>query len=305
MRHPAAILCSDIHLSHNPPVARSAEPDWYAAMARQIRQVKDLCCKDNRPLIIAGDIFDKWHANRTPELVHFAVQEFGDFPDGVYAVPGQHDLPNHRVEEKHRSAYGLLSICDVIIDLERPKRTGTRVSLHPFAWGSEIKPLEKKYNSDLQVAVVHKYIWEKDCTYPGADETEKVTAYRDRLKGYDVAVFGDNHKGFIAKQDGKYIMNCGTFFRRTSDEVDYKPMVGILFSDGSIEPHYLDVSKDKFIEKGLAQEKEQQELDVSKFIDELNSLHYDELDFRDALEHFMKEKDTCAEVRDLVLQSIE
>ena len=31
-----AILCSDLHLQMKPPVARSAEPDWFAAMRRPL-----------------------------------------------------------------------------------------------------------------------------------------------------------------------------------------------------------------------------------------------------------------------------
>ena len=34
-----AILSADWHLSHHPPVWRSAEPDWYAAMQRPLEEV--------------------------------------------------------------------------------------------------------------------------------------------------------------------------------------------------------------------------------------------------------------------------
>ena len=43
-----AILCSDIHLSHNAPVARSAEPDWYIAMKRPLDEIADLAKANGR-----------------------------------------------------------------------------------------------------------------------------------------------------------------------------------------------------------------------------------------------------------------
>ena len=53
----AAILVADIHLSHSPPVARSAEENWYEAMARPLNQLRNLAEKWRAPVICAGDVF--------------------------------------------------------------------------------------------------------------------------------------------------------------------------------------------------------------------------------------------------------
>src|SRR5690606_2165772 len=58
-----ALLVADIHLSHRPPIARAAEPDWYAAMERQLFQLRYLSDHYRAPVICAGDVFDDgWRA---------------------------------------------------------------------------------------------------------------------------------------------------------------------------------------------------------------------------------------------------
>ena len=70
--------------------------------------------------------------------------------------------------------------------------------------------------------------------------------------------------------------------RRKSDEIDYKPQVGLLYSDGTVEPHYLDISKDKHltIEQGKDLI-EQSTIDFRRFAKEMASLGDTELDFKE------------------------
>ena len=69
------IACGDIHLSHNPPVARSAEKDWYAAQLRSLSELNSLKSKLQVPVVCTGDVFDDgWRPSRCPaELINFAI----------------------------------------------------------------------------------------------------------------------------------------------------------------------------------------------------------------------------------------
>ena len=58
-----AILCSDVHLSDKPPVARSTEPNWMKAQEHVLVQVNDLAKTYSCPVVCAGDIFDKWDSS--------------------------------------------------------------------------------------------------------------------------------------------------------------------------------------------------------------------------------------------------
>ena len=96
-KKPVALVCSDIHLCHTRPTSRSAEPDWYEAMARRLHQVDEIASYQQVPVLCAGDVFDRW--NSPPELINFAIKNMPP----MWAVPGQHDLPHHRLDEVHRS----------------------------------------------------------------------------------------------------------------------------------------------------------------------------------------------------------
>lgn len=307
-----AALLADIHLSHNPPVARSAEPNWYSAMQRQLCQLQAICQEYKVPAIIAGDVFDDgWRPHRCPpELTSFAMKYL---PEKVYAIFGQHDLPHHRLEDKKRSALWTLVQAGrvILIPPNKPIEVigHAPIRLYGFSWGVPIKPLQEPHDLALDVAIIHSFIWTKETGYYGALEDKTLQAYRDKLTGYDVAVFGDNHKPFTFNNRGKnnrdckVVYNCGGFFRRRIDEKKHKPSIGLLYSDGSVRRYYLDVSQDKFldIEENAHTSKGYSE----GFIKELNNLSDQGLDFSAAVRQVASDSKIKQGVRDEMLLSLE
>jgi len=301
-----AILVSDTHFTHNPPVARSAEPDWYGVMARQWDEVYKLHLDHlYAPLIIAGDVFDHWQRGVTPELINFVITQLSQF-ESVYAIPGQHDLPYHGYDRINQSAYWTLVQAGVINNLskiESIRHHSCVFQLTPFWWGRDIKLIEKRVNTDFNVAVCHSFIWTKDTGHVGADEDKTLGSYRHALKGYDAAVFGDNHKGFNCVDNGVNVMNCGTFYCRTVAEVDYNPQVGLLCDDGSIIAHKLDVSKDVFLHR----DEDKRIIDQSVFarvVGQLSELGADSLDFRKAVFLALEANEVSEDMRRVVIESM-
>lgn len=304
-----AVLASDLHLCHRAPLARSVEIDWYQVMHRYLEQTRVLCAHNAAPLVIAGDIFDRWDMKREgmPELINFAIELFSQFIYGVFAIPGQHDLPNHRLDEVHRSAFWTL-VRSGKVQMLRPNHE-TRIgnlALHGIPWNCPIPPMHEEPKAGIvHLAVIHAYIWREGSSYPGADEECHVKHYREKLKGYTASVWGDNHKGFMV---GQHLINCGTFIRRKSDEVDYRPMVGLLYDDGHIEPYYLDTSLDRFLEEPLdAQPGEELTADVSSFLDQLKKLQADPLNFVEVTNRVLDQRKLPVEsnVRRIVLECME
>ena len=298
-----AVVASDIHLSHKPPVARSPEPDWYEAMGRQLDELGKVAERyGDVPIIYAGDIFHRW--NSPPELINFAIDRL---PPG-YSIPGQHDLPNHRTEDVTRSAYWTLIKAGVLTDLNPNHPLAIRqLFIWAFPWGTEIKPKDwedPKGGRIIHLAVCHAYIWKKGSSYPGAGEDQKIGVYRKALEGFDCAIFGDNHKGFTAKLPKGTLMNGGTFFRRNIDEVTYRPQIGLVHDDGTITPHYLDTSEDLFLDEAIARSKEKEEIDMANLLDDLRKLGVDDLDFSQAVEHYLDQEKTGDETREIVLEAI-
>jgi len=274
-----AVLCADIHLSLNPPAARRGEPDWFGAMAHTLYQVRDLADElDHVPIICAGDVFDRW--NSPPELVNFALQEL----PMMYAIPGQHDLPLHRMDLIKKSAFWTLVIAGKLIHLDGRGIQYGGLMIHGFGWGSRITLPPDDAFEGIRLAVIHDFIWTGTYGYPGASDTSKVKHFRKNLVGYSAAVFGDNHKGFLVEHP-QPVLNCGGLFRRKSDEIGYRPSVGILCKSGKITRHYLDTTGECI--ESVVEESERAETDFGDFLADLSSLTSDPLSFAEAMKHAM------------------
>jgi DNA repair exonuclease SbcCD nuclease subunit len=274
-------------------------------MARPLRELNELRKKyDDCPILYAGDIFNRWDAR--PEVINFALQHL---PPG-YAVPGQHDLPNHNYDEIHRSAYWTLVETGRLINLPPDELfvIGGGLALwgYPHGWSPKlIKP--RTGDRLLHIALAHEFIWTDDTGYTGAPPHKHINVRTKKLGGYDVAVYGDNHKGF-AKDcgDGPYIFNCGGFMRRKVDERGYDPRVGLLNADGSVTKHFLDTSKECFTTWTQAEEAVGELLDMKEFVAGLQDLEAsDALNFIVAIKRFLQENKVAKRVTEIILQACE
>lgn len=269
-----------------------------AVQAGYLRQLKRIAGK--LPILCAGDIFDRW--NTPPELINFALKEL---PDGMHCIPGQHDLPNHRIDLMHRSGYGVLARTGKIIDIQGTltwKAGETQMQFYGYGWGQEIVP--PAFKSKLKIAIVHRYVWTADTGFPGATEDSRLSAIAKQLRGYDVAVFGDNHKGFLKQlKSGCTVLNCGGFIRRKSDERNYRPSVGILYDDGTVEREFLDTSADVFHEQ--EDELGETPLGMQAFINELEMLGEHGMDFRESVLRHIQSNDIRPRVREIVKEALD
>jgi DNA repair exonuclease SbcCD nuclease subunit len=264
------------------------------------------------PVLIAGDIFDRW--NSPPELINFAMKYL---PDGghhgpeTYTIPGQHDLPLHNYEDMEKSAYGVLKRAGTIKDLPTNTEIWSNqyLAVRGFPWGYPLQECDSTFGG-LKVALVHDYRWIEGCGYPTAPEDKKfgkrVAGVDDKGKwlGWDVVVYGDNHKGFIHRIENTVIFNCGSLMRRHSDQADYKPMVGLLTKEGNVLPHYLDISGEKHLES-LENVSEKETVDLSDFFNELQKLGDSSLDFVQTIKRYMTEENLKKAVRAIVEEVLE
>lgn len=316
---PVAIVCSDLHLCHTPPSCRqeSTREAWYGVMERQLRELQHLAetCThfghNTIPIIVAGDIFDTWSV--PPELINFLIDQFhGDLR--LFAIPGQHDLPNHRIDQKHKSAYGTLCRVGLISDLTEPvmlNGNGEYVHVIPFPWGVEIEPYEPaplvKGTDFVTLAAIHRYAWKEGCSHPQAADADNVKSLVRALRGYDVAVFGDNHIAFDVerrKAGDTHIINCGNFLRRSRPEFTRRPRVGVVWSDKSVVSYPLEsVQLDVMVKESEAVLVDR-EVTVEGIFSE-SDFEMDGVDFESLLRRQSSSLDdeTSAEIRSIILKA--
>jgi DNA repair exonuclease SbcCD nuclease subunit len=299
-----AIFCADIHLSLNAPIWRSAEPDWFAAMKRPLDELNQLEEKYRCPIFCAGDIFDKW--NSPPELINFAIE---NLPEDIICIPGQHDLPLHNYSDIKKSAYWTLVKAGVINNMnfgeeEWREENIPKLALWGFPYGSSVQAINKRNFKRITVAIAHEYKWIKGCNYMGTSKDQNISKIKTTKLGYDIIVYGDNHKGFSSCfTDGTQIFNCGSLMRRNSDQLDYKPQVGLLYDDGTVKPHYLDTSEDKHLDverKTLGEDS----LNMRDFIKELEKLGDTDLDFNDAMNNYLKKNKIKMPITNIILKAM-
>ena len=306
-KDPVAILISDIHLSHKKPVCYHPNLNWYELMAFYLEQLNTAKIKFGVPLICSGDVFDKWQS--IPELINFALSKMPD----MLSIMGQHDMPNHNFEEREKSAFWTLVRAGKIKFLDSGAHVfpDIETNIYAYSWGAALSPFDsmphvlKHRKEYLNLALVHKYIWNKKATsYPGASVKEKLPAYKKFLSYFDVALFGDNHKGFLSASGKCVVLNNGSMMRRKSDELDHKPCYGILYRNGDVKRVPFDVSKDRFAHN-IIEAKEKEQIDISEFLEELGGLGEQDLDFDFAIKDFIKKHKLSKECKTILLEALE
>jgi DNA repair exonuclease SbcCD nuclease subunit len=306
-----AILLSDIHLSHSPPIARNNEPNWYAAMERQLTFLKELQKQhENPPIIVAGDIFHRW--NSPPELINFALQEF----PVMYSIAGQHDMPYHNFFEVKKSAYWTLVEAGKLIDIpyDKPYKIQHQMMdlvLYGFPFGFPLKPNLERDSDVVTVAVIHDYCWRSGFSYFGAPEEKSVEGHCRLGMNYDVLHFGDNHKGFLKRFDDQWIFNGGTFYRRAIDELDYRPRVGLVvveFEDDRFEivvkPVYVPVEEDILSVK-VQEAKSEVGVEIGNFVDYLSTITLNSLDIEGVIRQYTEMNSVRDAVRVEIMKLLE
>lgn len=294
-----AIFCADLHIDSVPPIARAAEPDWYDAVRRPLKELRGLQQRHGCPVVIAGDLFNRW--NVPPEAINFALAEL---PDWTIAVPGNHELPYHRYEDVRKSAYWTLVEAGRVADLDprMPAVVGEKkLVLHGFPYGVPVKPIgENRAGGWTHVAVVHAYCWIAGADHPGADPGKRAKRYLPKLEGYDHAFFGDNHVPFHHKK----IVNCGGFLRRRADEKTHRPRVWLLTGAG-VQEHLLDCRKDVFTDPDDVIEAAAKTLDLSRVMEELKALGDVGLNFVELLTRYAERDENRKAVREFIFSVLE
>lgn len=297
------LFTSDIHFSEKAPVSRSAEEDWYAAMLRPWAALPGWA--RGLPLVVAGDVFDHWKPS--PRLINFAMDIFRMFPL-VYAIPGQHDLPQHRYEVRHEAGYGVLCNAGAVVDLTGPLWVDSAgVMLWPFPWGRMPVPPVGRDGSRLDIAVCHRYVWRGRHGYPGAPDEYRLGAYRRALAGYSYAIFGDNHCGFYVPSQGPpvpSVLNCGAFYLRSIADRGFQPAFGVLCSDGSMAFLPMDIAHDRWVARDEGVEITSAG-DFDKLVTSLAQLATDGLDFAQAVRRMAEEPGMRPAVRDVILEVLD
>ncbi|MDD2260667.1 MAG: metallophosphoesterase family protein [Clostridia bacterium] len=265
---PTAILTSDWHIRDSQPECRT--DDFEAAQWEKIDFIAALQRKYKCPVLHAGDLFHHWKPS--PYLLAKTIQHL---PDQFHTIYGQHDLPQHNLELRHKSGIYVLEQAGALRVLE-----GTH-------WGQS--PVSS-FISNHAILVWHKMVWIKDSPYPGAPgDGEAYKVLRKYGKNVELILTGDNHQSFIATGENCILVNPGNITRQTAAQVDFNPRVYLWDAEmsGDTKPVYLPIKRG-VVSREHIQHKQEQDARISAFVERLDSGEMDSVNFETNLAQFFE-----------------
>lgn len=229
-----------------------------------LRQVRDWQTKYDCPVLLAGDVFDRW--STTPRLLNFALEHL---PDRLFAVAGQHDLPEHSLGQLHRSGLRTLELAGKLIIVGAEGLKIPRARVYGSSWG-EIIPQPRGSTTLLNILLLHRFVWWGKRP-PSFGFDSRISSLYNECEAYNLVLVGDNHEPFDVRQGNTLFWNNGSMMRRSINQREHKPRCGLWRESGVVEPLYFDVSADKWRQQ-VDPEKEQEPLALEEFLVSLGGL---------------------------------
>lgn len=240
--NPTAILSADWHIRDDRPVCRT--DNFIEAMLLKLGFIQGLASKYNCPVLIAGDLGHKpmWGDKLLNLIIHYL-----SLTDTQYIIiPGQHDLPNHRLDKWKDAGIGVLdkSIKNFeVAEYEGGNGTSKAAQLAAFPYSTKIKSYKKK--SKRLVALTHQMVIQSQKKKLWYDQ---VANHGKRLLKkypcYDLIVSGDNHQSFVVEHAGRVLVNPGSIMRMTANQINHKPSVYLWYAESNtVERVYLPIEQ--------------------------------------------------------------
>ena len=238
------IFCGDLHLRTTVPAGR--KEGFLEQMWKKLQFIGDLQQHYGCPILNTGDTFDTWKGDRESKQIEM-LQGFVEAIRGPFiTVFGQHEMPNHSVEQFARSPLQLLKLTGTIeVATNQPIHYG-KFRIYGSSWGDRLEDSEHlpaDYNSIL---LIHKLVWQKE-PFPGAPKSGNCDNILKKHGKHKLVACGDNHEGFLYKN----LLNCGSMMRSTIAQKEYVPVVWVwdCVNDSSPVPVPLPIQQDVWTEK--------------------------------------------------------
>lgn len=304
---PDAILTSDWHLRETNPKCR-IDKDWFLTMKSKMDFIKIIQAEVlNKhgyeiPILHAGDIFDNWKPS--PWLLAFAARFM---PELDVIVPGNHDLPAHNINRLEYSGVWVLdsfAYCNLLKNVESNIRLRKwNFVVHGFPYEFDLKSYSGK-SEYPKVAIIHKFVYKGRKPFPGA--TGGCSSIMKKLKGYDLIVSGDNHIPFTHKnKDGQLLVNPGSLFRLTADQINHKPRVYLWYAEeNEAEPIYIPIEKGVVSRKHIELEQARNNR-LEAFVSSLSSKIELGMDFKKNLKEYCISNKVRKSVRQKIEEAID
>jgi len=293
-----AILASDLHIRGDVPICRT--DDYIEAQDKKLNFMFELCQTNDCPLLIAGDI---GHVSQWPNrLLERFISIASKYAIDIIGIPGQHDLPQHKIDNLNKSGCGVLNACGTIQMINVPVIYKDKFIINPFPWG---KKIVEARNLDLpNVAMSHQMVIENKLLWPG-QIAPKGNQLIKKFVSYQLILTGDNHSSFVSECDNRWLVNAGSMMRMTAAQREFKPSIYKWFIGGNrIENVRLPIHEGVVSREHLKNKKNREE-SMSTFTSKIEDEVESTLFFEKNMESYLNKHRTKKQVKNKIWEAIE
>lgn len=278
-----AILVGDMHITESQPKCRT--DNFWDSQWEVVKFISDLQKKYNCKVLCSGDVFDHWKPS--PYLLSYCIRYF---PKNMYAIYGNHDLPQHNLDLYEKTGLNALA-------------EANKIDIWNGCHWRQTPEKNMVFDLDrIKILMWHVMVWHKEKPYPNSTDPNTYRLIR-KNPGYDVILTGHNHKPFTAKKDNTILVNPGSITRQTADQTD-RPRVYLLHSDISIKKVYLP-EPDNCITRDHLEKQKEKEKRFESFISTLNEDWEETLNYSQNLERFFAANNTPDSIKKIIYKSID
>lgn len=127
------LLISDIHLADHPPASR--KEGYLDEIVNLLWDTVRVAKQHNAVAVWAGDVFHiKTPSRNSHEMVGYAVEIAKLYPNGLYIVPGNHDLTHDRLDSIYAQPLGQLFKHDCVTMLIGKKAMENGHAIYGVPW---------------------------------------------------------------------------------------------------------------------------------------------------------------------------
>ena len=299
------IITADWHLRSQRPRCR-LDDDWMETQKKALKCIVDYAGENNADVIVIGDIFHSTNetTNEVIGLVQGMAINLKKEGLSLYILAGNHDLPQHNIDNIHRSAFQILIRSINIYHLRQLKFDDGvyhygRVSAVDFG---------ESDNLDAEIVFKHVLCFPENEKIPPSDKIVKPSELFAQFSSAKYIFTGDYHRQFVySKGKTKKLINPGCLLRQAADMIDYQPSVTLVnFENGELNYEICPIPDDeKLVTDEYLEKEELRNSRIEAFIERIKENEQVSFDFIENVHNMMKSNNINDDIKNTILELIE
>jgi DNA repair exonuclease SbcCD nuclease subunit len=298
------IVTADWHLRSQRPRCR-LDDDWLGTQWNALNQIINYAREYKADVFVIGDIFHT--TNETTNEVIGLVQKLAlcleNFGRSLYILAGNHDLPQHNLDNIHKSAFNILLNSKNIYHLDQilfnDDKDTMKISASNFG-AADV--------TDAEVVFKHILCFPENEKIPPSDNIVKPSELFAEFPKARYIFTGDYHRQFVhTKGKNKKLFNPGCLIRQAADTIDYESAVFYIgFINGDITYTALPIlDNEKMVTDEYLEKEEMRNSRIEAFIERIKENKQVTFDFLENVHTLMKNNKIDDEIKNIILELME